>query len=415
MRLAIHGGTREVDVSDPHIIWPAISESCIELVERCLRSGMNQAMCTDGIAEFEAHLRDYFDSTHALSFNSGTSALLALYKGLGLEPNDEVVAPALTFFGTVTPLLHLGVRPVLVDADDRGQVDLAQVESSFTDRTRALVVTHMWGYSTDVEALERLCDAHDVALVEDIAHAPGAVQGGRLLGTFGVAASGSLHGEKTLSGGEGGYLVTRSKALFDEALFASNFNRRTRSETGDDYARRLYALTGYGIKNKIHPLAAIIASDQLRSLPSIVERRDAVARRLIAALDGAPGVRCIAARADERPSWHSAILCCTPTDGGPDRDGIVAAIQAEGALRVDAPGANRPLSMVPLFNNPQEMFRDADFSYSEGDFPSAETFWASAIQVPVFVDPVLADAYERAICKVISNLDQVSELSEARL
>src|SRR5699024_9498075 len=111
--------------------------------------------------------------------SSGTAALHSLYAACGLGPGDEVIVPAYTFFATVTPLLHLGATPILVDCDKSGNLDPADVARRITPNVKAVVATHMWGQPAAMRELKAITDEHGLTLLEDASHAHGASIDGR--------------------------------------------------------------------------------------------------------------------------------------------------------------------------------------------------------------------------------------------
>ena len=408
--LALKGGVPELTEGEDSFAWPPVSGAQLIQISNGISDGLNRGQVSSAIQAFEKRLTEFFDKRFALSFNSCTSALHSAFLAMDIQPGDEVIVPALTFFGTVTPLLHLGARPIAIDCDQRGQMDLDQVVRSISSKTRAIVVTHMWGYATDVWSILEVCERHSIPIVEDIAHSPGARLRGQLLGTAGATAVCSLHGEKTLSCGEGGFLISDSKAVFDGALFRSNYNRRTRYETEEDYIFSEFSLTGYGIKQKINPIGAMIATQQLENLDVIVRKRAEYTFRLTEATKRFPFLKAIELLPSEKPSWHSLILLYDdsyyPTV---PRNLLIKALKAEGLSRVDSPGANRPLSFVPLFRNPRPMFPNAEFSFSPGDFPKAEGLWSKMIQIALpGSEWEGVDGVERALIKVFEHIEDLA-------
>src|SRR5690606_1193120 len=129
--LAIHGGPKAVDQPAPHFVWPGISETTRAAVMRQLDESISIYDRSGIIEDLECSLEDELEVAHALLFNSGTSALFAMFAGLELAPGDEVICPDYTFFASASPLFILGARPVLVDCRGDGNIDPAQIERAF--------------------------------------------------------------------------------------------------------------------------------------------------------------------------------------------------------------------------------------------------------------------------------------------
>jgi perosamine synthetase len=402
-QLAIHGGEPAVSIPEPHIRWPNISNKAIESIQEACTNGLNRVSVQKNIQKLEEELASFFGKKHALSFNSGTAGLLCAYRGLGINEGDEVIVQGNTFFSSVTPLYHIGADVKAVDCNEIGQIDLDALFSIVSPITKAIVATHMWGYSCDMERLSAFCKTKDILLVEDIAHSPGAKYSGTLLGTLGDASIGSFHGEKTLSGGEGGFMVTDTDEVYYNALLHSNFNRRTRTQIPETNELSDYRLTGYGMKSKLHPLAAIIVRDQLEKLPEIIISRHMNAERMMERIKNIPHIACFEVQDQLEPSWHSLMV---RYGGNTPIDSIIKAINAEGATRIDKPGATKPLSFLPFFQDPDRLFKTKKISrFTPGDFPKAEYLYANIIQLPVFAfDIKLTDQYLDGLEKVFMNL-----------
>lgn len=351
--LAVHGGPPAVTTPWAQD-WPQIGEEEIRAVVGLLERRILSIYDRSGIvAEFEDAFAEYHATADgpplALSHNAGTSALHAAYFGLGLRPGDEVVVPTYTFLATVTPLLQCGAVPVFADIDpDTLTVDPASVASRITERTRALVVTHIWGHPADMPALMRIAEDHGLAIVEDCSHAHGATLDGRRVGTFGVAACFSLEGHKPMVAGEGGVLLTRSRTLYERSLLLGHFGRRVKDEVVDP-GLRAFAETGFGHKYRMHPLGAAIALEQLRKLDGHIARRRANLDLLAGLLDPIPGISPPITRPGAtRGGWYGFKARYRPHElGGLPISRYIEALKAEG-VRVKRPGSP-PLHRLPVF------------------------------------------------------------------
>lgn len=407
--LALLGGTPAVSVPPPHFEWPPIDDGTRAAVLRQLDESISIYDRSGVVERLEsAFVRDH-DRKHALLTNSGTSALHSLYVGAGVGPGDEVVCPAYTFFATVTPLFHTGAVPVLVDCLDDGNVDPAAVEAAVTDRTVAVMATHMWGLPCDMDALIELTRRRGLLLLEDASHAFGATYRGRRVGSFSDGTAISLQAQKPITGGEGGVLLTSSDDLFYRALMFGHYNRRCHAEIPRDHRLARFATTGMGLKLRIHPLAAAIAERQLERYPDILAGREKVARRLIDGLADVDGVEPVVPPPDKQSSWYALLLRYDRErlDGLPI-DRFHEAVLAEGCIEVDRPNSTRPVTDHPLFQSPEELFPAYAGARTSrpGDAPTAAALHATSMKLPVWHDEAggaLADAYVAAIAKVADN------------
>jgi perosamine synthetase len=405
-RLALLGGQPTMTAPMPHFVWPPLTEDTSRAVVEQFSASISIYDRSGIIAELEDALAEYHGVRHALLTSSGTAALYSMYAAVGIGPGTEVIVPAYTFFATVTPLLHLGAIPMLAECDERGNLDAEDVVGRITERTSAIVVTHMWGTPADVAALRAVADEHGVMLLEDGSHAHGARVGGTKVGTFGRASAFSMNGPKPLSAGEGGFILTDDDEVYYRALLHGQYNKRCRSELPREHPLYRYAVTGMGLKHRIHPLAASIALDQLGRLDEYLNGRERMAAYLCEQLDDLPGIVVPRTRPDVRSSWYGLLLQYRSEElGGLPIERFHEALQAEGCHEVDCPGSTCPLNLLPLFQEPGPLLPkyEGRFSYAPGDFPRAEVFHQSILKLPVWhrdQDRLIVNAYIEAFRKV---------------
>ncbi|MGH8933231.1 MAG: aminotransferase class I/II-fold pyridoxal phosphate-dependent enzyme [Egibacteraceae bacterium] len=306
--LAIHGGIPAVPTPPPHFTWPPLGRDAATAVLAQLTEAISIPDRSGVIARLEDALQEYLGAKHVVLTSSGTAALHSMFTALGLRPGEEVIAPAYTFFATVTPLLHMGARPVLVDGDETGNVDPAAVEHAITSRTKAVVVTHLWGVPCDMRAFTEITTRHGLALLEDGSHAHGATIGERKVGAFGTASAFSLNGPKPLSAGEGGFAMTDDEETYYRLLLHGHYNKRCRAEIPVENPLAVYAVTGMGLKLRIHPLAATIALNQLSRLDTYLDGRRRIAARMLSMLRGLPGLTVPDIPNHVKPAWYGLCL-----------------------------------------------------------------------------------------------------------
>lgn len=412
--LAIHGGTPVIDQPAPHLQWPPITDSTTAAIVEQLHRAVSLPDRSGVVAELEERLADYFGVRRAVLTSSGTAALHSAFAALQLGAGAEVIVPAYTFHATATPLLHLGARPVLIDCDTSGNLDPALVEAAITSATRAIVVTHMWGLPAQVEALSKIAARYDLDLIEDGSHAHGASVNGRMVGTFGRVSAFSMNGPKTLSAGEGGFVLTDDDDVYYRVLLHGQYNKRCRNEIPASHPLHRFAVTGSGLKLRIHPLAAALALDQLESLDAWLEHRRRNAEQMIAQLRGLPGIAVPEVSEASAPSWYALPVLYQPEDaGGLPVAALVRALHAEGCLEVDQPGSTRPLHEHPLFSEEASvLFPDLSKPPKLGssDFPQAVRIHRHTLKLPVpHVSGTPLDSYADAFSKVINNRHHLME------
>ena len=169
--------------------------------------------------EFEQRFAQFLGSKHAFAVANGTAALHLACEALGLKEGDEVLCPALTFVATANAIRYTGARPVFIDITGPSDLNLsvADAAAKVTEFTRAIMVVHYGGYPCDMDGVRALATKYDLKIIEDCAHAPGAVyhsqEGPRMVGTLGEAGCFSFFANKNLTTGEGGMVVTNNDQL----------------------------------------------------------------------------------------------------------------------------------------------------------------------------------------------------------
>src|ERR1035438_7796780 len=240
--------------------WPKVTIESERLVLSQLRSGELSIYDRSGvIRDFETMFGEIHGAQYVLVTSSGTAALHSAYYAIGLGPGDEVLCSTYTFFATVMPLFQLGALPVLVDCLEDGTFDCNAAEALITDRTRAIVVTHMWGLPCDMADVVSFCERHSLALVEDCSHAHGATWNRQKVGTFGDAGAWSMQTKKIIAAGEGGATLAGSRIVYDRAQLLGHFNKRAIQEMDTAHEPYKYAATGLGLKYRAHPLGIAFA------------------------------------------------------------------------------------------------------------------------------------------------------------
>jgi dTDP-4-amino-4,6-dideoxygalactose transaminase len=406
-KLAILGGHQAVPESRRTFKHPLITEEVSGAVLRQLESQIS--IYDDGgvYRQLEAAFAELTGARFVLSVNSGTTALLSMYFGLGLKRGDEVIVPAYTFFATATPLFHLGVVPVAADCADNGNVTVETIRAAASERTRAVVVTHMWGVPCDMAPIRQYTSERRLALLEDASHAHGATYHGKYAGTLGDAAAWSLQGKKILSAGEGGLFATDDEEMFQRAVLLGHFNRRAHRNVTLPHLKP-YRTTGLGLNLRMHPLGAALAYAQLPGLEAQLQERREVAAFLAEEMSAIDGLKPVTVPEGARPAWYAfPLLFEQDAFRGVSKERFVAAVSAEGATEIDIPGSTRNVLDYPLFRHPENVFDGySPRAVEPAAYPNAQAYQAKLIKLPVWYGEnrwAYAEAYVRSIRKVCAN------------
>lgn len=336
------------DIPPPHYQWPYVDSGLDDAVRRQLRRSLFDRDATGVIGEYERAFARFIGMPYAVSFSSGTAAIHAMSRIIGLKPGDAVLAPAYTFLATASPFAYEGTEVIFADADEYGNVFADDLAARLRPNVRAIIVTHMWGNPCAMDEIVAFCRAHGLILLEDASHAHFASWRGGRAGTFGDVAAFST-GQKPISTGEGGVLVTRDDRYRQLAVLFGHYNWRPRAEIDPAAACYPFAFTGMGIKYRLTALGAAIGLHPLARAGEIERRRRAVLARFRAALDGNPVVSPIVVPEHLGcPGLYVVAMRFRPENATVSRDEFVARCHAEGAIAITA-SATRDLSGEPLF------------------------------------------------------------------
>lgn len=245
--------------------WPPRIIEMGDIVKKYIDSGMPLSIADESgvISQLEQDFAKLHGMKYALAVSSGTMALYSAFFAIGLASGDEVICTSYSYHATASPLLHLGVRIVFCDVEiETGNIDVSKIEPLITSKTKAIVTNDQWGHPCDKDWVCEICKKYGLKYIEDCSHAHFAIYKGKYTGTFGDVSCFSLQGRKLLSGGEGGILMTNNQDIYERAvLLGHNLKRPAQSVKNELY--KPLERTGFGLKLRMHPLAALIADYQL--------------------------------------------------------------------------------------------------------------------------------------------------------
>ncbi|MBU1669852.1 MAG: DegT/DnrJ/EryC1/StrS family aminotransferase [Actinobacteria bacterium] len=346
-------GAEKVPMVDLARQWSEVEDEAGEAVLTVLRSG--RYIKGPEVEAFEREFSAYLGRAHGVGVANGTDALYLVMRALGLGPGDEVITTPFTFIATAETVAACGATPVFADIDPATfNLDPSKAAEKVTERTKALVVVHLFGQPAQMDELTALCEERGMALVEDCAQAHGASLDGRMAGSFGRAATFSFFPTKPLgAAGDGGFVAT------DHADVAEKV--RVLAAHG---AKKKYHSEAPGINSRLDAVQAAILRIKLRMLDRWNDQRRAVAAAYDARLEG---VRTPFVIHGARHVYHQY------TVRHRHRDSLAATLAEAGVpSNVYFP---LPLHLQPCF---------ARLGYREGDLPAAERVSTEVLSLPVF-------------------------------
>jgi perosamine synthetase len=337
------------------------------------------------VSRFEESFAKWCAAPYAVATASGTTALHLLLAALRVSPGDEVIVPDLTFVATANAVRYCGATPVFVDCDPRLMVlDPALVAARITPRTRAIFAVHLYGHPVEMEPLRAIAARHGVLVLEDAAEAHGAEYLGRRVGSLGHSAVFSFFGNKILTTGEGGMVLT------SDADLAARM-RMLRAHGMDPKRRYWFPEIGYNYR--MTNLQAAVGLAQLELVDEKLAARDRVAAMYDKAL--APLSKWVLTPATRgwarRVNWLYTVHL-TP-DAPLSRDETAERL---AALGVETRPVVYPMHVLPAYRE-EAAYPGADLAASSGlSLPTSEDLSAEEVE---HVAGALSSVFEEAPCR----------------
>jgi dTDP-4-amino-4,6-dideoxygalactose transaminase len=260
------------------IARPVIEKEEREAVLRVLKSGF--LVQGEKVREFEARFSTYVGTAHAVATSSGTSAIHAALKALGVGPGDEVILPAITFFACAAMVAACGATPVVVDVGEEDYcLDAEKAAEAVSPSTKGIMPVHIFGQPADMGAIMDLAEDLGLFVLEDACQAHGARYRNSTTGSMGTAGCFSFYPSKIITTGEGGMIVTDMEEV---AEYCRMFR--------DHGASTKYHHEFLGYNYRMTDLAAAIGVEQLRKIDRFIELRRRNADFLTRVLEGVDGI-----------------------------------------------------------------------------------------------------------------------------
>ncbi len=328
------------------------------------------------VRAFEQAWREAYGVAHAVTVNSATSGLIAAMGAVGVTPGDEVIVPVTSMSATAVACLFYGGIPVFADIEDSTFCASPEtIAAQITPRTRAIVVTNLFGHPAELAALRALADRRGIYLVEDSAQAPLAFEGERRAGTVGHIGIYSLNYHKHIHTGEGGVCVTADPDLAKRLELIRNHAENGAVWRGiDDLVNMV------GMNLRMTELEAAIGIEQLRGIDGHVGTRERIAKHLSAVAGELEGLTPPVVREGCRHNYYCWTMRIDAHGLGVSRDLFAKALAAEGFPNFV--GYVAPLHRLPMFRKRRAIGRDGfpfnltNRSYADGMCPVGERLHA---------------------------------------
>ncbi|PSM47560.1 Cys/Met metabolism pyridoxal-phosphate-dependent enzyme [Chroococcidiopsis sp. CCALA 051] len=322
------------------------------------------------VANFEQEFATYTNVSECVACNSGTDALLLALRALGVGAGDEVITTPFSFFATTETISAVGAKPIFVDIDaPTFNLDVTQVESAITAKTKAIIPVHLYGQPVDMTALMAIAQTHKLAVIEDCAQATGALWAGQKVGSIGHVGCFSFYPTKNLGAcGDGGAVTTNDPEIAAKMRMLRNHGEKNR-----------YYHEDIGLNSRLDAIQAAILRVKLRYLDTWNEQRRAIASRYQEYLTPVPGVVLPQELPGGEGVWNQYTIRLpdvgthSRASNSNYRDEIRQRLQEKdvGSM-VYYP---LPLHLQPVYQN---------LDYQQGQFPISEQTCHEVLSLPIF-------------------------------
>ncbi|MAS81080.1 MAG: DegT/DnrJ/EryC1/StrS aminotransferase [Legionellales bacterium] len=243
-------------------------EKEVEAVTEVVTSGW--LSMGEKVSKFESNFENLLGkNAYCSAVANGTAALHMSLLALDIRPGDEVIIPSLTFVADINVVTMIGAIPVLADCGSLNDwnISVTSIEKKITEKTKAILVVHYAGYPCkDIVAISNLCKDQSISLIEDVAHAPGALVDGKSCGTYGDIGCFSFFSNKNLSIGEGGMVSTHSKQLHQKLRYLRSHGMTTLTLDRHEGRAITYDIVQPGLNYRMDEMRAAIGTVQLEKL-----------------------------------------------------------------------------------------------------------------------------------------------------
>jgi len=360
---------------------PSITQKEEEYVRKALNSGWISSL-GEFINKFERAFAEYIGTNYSLTTSNGTAALHLALTALGIKEGDEVIIPDLTFVATANAVTYTGAKVVTVDIEENTLcIDPKKIEAKITEKTKAIIPVHLYGHPANMEEINKIAKKYNLYVIEDAAEAHGAEIKNKKVGTWGDCAIFSFYGNKIITTGEGGMVVTNNKELYERMKFLRNHAMSPSKK---------YWHTEIGFNYRMTNIQAAIGLAQLERVEDIIEKRFKIFERYCKNLSSVKGIR-LNYTAPWAKNVYWMIYIIVENFNYEKRDKFMEKLETYG---VDTRPFFYPISKMPM--------------YEDNDNPVAYSLASKGVCLPTFYD--IKDEEIDYVCeKIIKILESFRE------
>ena len=407
---AILGGNPVVTLDQTDALrWPIITQQDENAVLDVLRSG--KLSLHPIVHELEEDFKGLTGRKFAQTHNNGTAAILAGLHAIGIQPFDEVIVPSATWWSSVMPILHCGGVPVFAELEPESLgLDPDDIERRITDKTKAIVVVHLFGMPCKMDEIMRIAKKHNLKVLEDASHAHGATYHSQPIGSFGDVSVFSMQGNKLCPSGEGGILLCDDQEIWESAVRLGHYEKLLGLESNNKY----FAATGFGFKFRMAPMAAALAHSQFQEMHARNLQRNENCMYLSEKLESL-GIETFMSTENVSRVYFEFLVRYNENEMGLPIGDLATALQAEGAM-IEAPRYpllhQQPVFTHGVWSKIARLPATEEFPihvYDPTDLPNTTLGNGTLLKLPSFPSASieLLDQYFAAFQKVLAHAHDI--------
>lgn len=321
---------------------------------------------------FAEEFANYIGVKYATTVSNGTLALHLALMALGIGEGDEVIVPTFTYIASANAVKYTGAEVIFADAlEESWQIDPEDIRRKITDKTKAIMPVHLYGHPCDMDAIMDIARQYRLFVIEDCAEAIGSEYNGKRVGSFGDIAAFSFFGNKTITCGEGGMVLTNDKTLFERAVHLKGQGLAEHREYWHDIIGYNYRMTN---------IAAAIGLAQLEQVDDFIKRKIEIADLYKQLLKDCP-IKMLSSVGKVKCTYWMVSISCEDLE---DRDKLREFLEKKG---IETRPAFYPIHMMPMYDKKYQRM------------PVAEKLGWSGINLPSY--PGLKDEEIELICNDI--------------
>ena len=370
---------------------PFIADEEIDEMVDTLRSGW-LSMGPKTI-RFEEGFNEYIGSKRSVAVSSWTAAGHLSLEALGIQRDDEVIVPTMTFPATAEIVCYFGAKPVIVDVDkDTLNISVEAIEKAITPKTKAIIPVHYGGQPCDMDEITEIAKAHNLKVLEDAAHSLPGFYKGKKIGTISDITCFSFYATKTLSTGEGGMICTNDEEIAERCaimrMHGINRNAWKRySESGSWY----YEVVAPGYKYNFTDLQASLGIPQLKKVDDMWNSRKKIAARYTEVLKDEETLTLHTIKQDRESSWHLF----------PVRLNLEMLVKNRAQI-IDELKKNNVGVGVHFMPVHQHLFYAETFGLQDRDYPVASSVFPQLMSLPIY--PGMSDENVDKVITVLKDI-----------